>query len=78
MSQGRHRAPKPSTPPRRGLRRIAATLGIVAAAATGITLTTDIVATPQDTGWGAPDTNTVVATDSAGSTVVQPYDTGWG
>lgn len=86
MSQGRHRAPKPSTPPRRGLRRLAATLGIAAAAAGGITLTTDLVATqPTDSGWGAPDTHTVIATDDAGSTVdsivttvVHPSDSGWG
>ena len=82
MSQGRHRAPKPSSPPRRGLRRLAATLGIAAAAAGGITLATDItVTTPTDSGWGAPDTHTVIATDDAGSivtTVVHPSDSGWG
>ena len=85
MTQGRHRAPKPSTPPRRGLRRLAATLGIAAAAA-GITLTTDITAIqPTDSGWGAPDTHTVIATGDAGSTVdsivttvVHPSDSGWG
>lgn len=85
MTHGRHRAPKPPTTPRRGLRRLAATLGIAAAAA-GITLTTDItVPTPTDSGWGAPDTHTVIATDDPGSTVdnivttvVHPSDSGWG
>ncbi|MGW2520499.1 hypothetical protein ACWC09_26490 [Streptomyces sp. NPDC001617] len=82
MSHGRHRAPKPAGPPRRGLRRLAATL-TVAAAAAGIGLAADTLAsaTPSDTGWGAPDTTTVVTGDTGtGSTgtTVQPYDTGWG
>lgn len=67
MSHGQHRAPKP--PKTRRLRRIAAGIGIAAAAATGAVLIDQAVTIPQDTTWGAPapDTGTVT-----------PLDTTWG
>ncbi|MCI3279145.1 hypothetical protein [Streptomyces cylindrosporus] len=84
MSQGRHRAPRTPAPARKiSLRRLAAAAGFAAAAATGIGLADGAVtsATPADTGWGAPDTTTVVDSDTgtdSGGTAVYLDDTGWG
>ena len=68
MSHAAHRAPKPKNP---RLRNLAAGLSLTAAAATGIAITVDQLATqPQDTAWGAPDLDHLPA--------VTPADTAWG
>lgn len=57
----------------------ALTLGTLAA--TGLALVDDLTSTPQDSGWGAPDTsNTVVSgTDDTGTVIDTTLgDSGWG
>jgi len=64
--------------------RIAAALTIGTLATLGLSTITDLVAIPEDSGWGAPNLNTTVATEtgtSAGlnATVnVTLGDSGWG
>lgn len=60
--------------------RLIAALALGTLAATGYTLTDTQTATPQDSGWGAPDTSgTVTAVDSGGTALdTIPGDTAWG
>jgi len=60
--------------------RILAGLAVAALATSGVVLAGQAVTvTPQDTGWGAPDTTaTVTATDAGAVTVTTLGDTGWG
>lgn len=65
--------------------RLAATLALGALAATGLALVDDLIATPQDTGWGAPDTSSTIVTGDADAGVGPDAsidttlgDSGWG
>ena len=65
------------------LRRAAAGLALAAAAATGLIVTTELVAPRADTTWGAPDTThgDAAVLPPAGddvSTLITPMDTTWG
>ena len=62
------------------LTRIAAALAIGTLAATGITLVDDLIATPQDSGWGAPDTSSTPVAGTDASTAIDTTlgDSGWG
>lgn len=71
------------------IRILLASIGIVAAAAAGLTLTTNLAAAPPDTTWGAhttvddttwgstPQDVTGTVEDATGVTVT-PLDTTWG
>lgn len=59
------------------LRRIAATLTLATAAATGALLTDTATATPADTVWGAPATTEPAAPDHD-TAPVTTFDTAWG
>lgn len=85
VTHGSHRKPRTKTKTPR-LRRLAAGLGIAAAAATGA-LIADHALTPQsDTTWGAPDTDPTLTlgvdtgtdTGITGGVTVTPLDTTWG
>jgi len=62
------------------LGRLTAALTLGALAATGITLTDDLTATPQDSGWGAPDTTSVPVAGPDTGTITDTTlgDSGWG
>lgn len=79
MTHGAHRKPRTKTP---RLRKLAAGLGLAAAAATGALITDDILTTQSDTTWGAPDTDPTVTPaidgDTGTGTAVTPLDTTWG
>lgn len=69
---------------KRSLGRLTAALALTALAATGITLTVDLTVTPQDSGWGAPDTTntpyagTLPNVDTGTITDTTLGDSGWG
>lgn len=61
----------------KNLRRIAATLTLATAAATGILFTGTVTAAPADTAWGAPAV-TEPATPDTDRTPITTFDTAWG